>query len=79
MVRPMAATHQTDTEQRVIQLSHFPSGPSSLSVTAPDGAVYPYGGVAGGHSHCIAPKGYYMVFVINNQGVPSEGKFVFLH
>ena len=79
MVRPMAVTHQTDTEQRVIQLSHVLSGPGTRTVTAPDGSVYPYGGPAGGHSHSIAPKGYYMVFVLNNQGVPSEGKFVFLH
>ena len=79
MVRPMAVTHQTDTEQRVIQLSHMPSGPGTRTVTAPSGSVYPYGGPAGGHSHSIAPKGYYMLFVLNNQGVPSEGKFVFLH
>jgi len=24
----------------------------------------------------IAPRGYYMLFVFNNRGVPSEGKFV---
>ncbi len=79
MVRPMAVTHQTDTEQRVIQLTHVPSTPGTRTVTAPSGSVYPYGGPAGGHSHSVAPKGYYMLFVLNNQGVPSEGKFVFLH
>src|SRR3989475_7363181 len=33
----------------------------------------------GGHPHAVAPKGYYMLFAVNIQGVPSEGKFIFLH
>jgi len=27
----------------------------------------------------VAPKGYYMLFAVKNNGVPSEGKFIFLH
>jgi len=75
MVRPMAVTHQTDTEQRVIQLSYTPSGATTLSVTAPDGRVYPYG-AGGGHTHAIAGRGYYMLFILNNSGVPSVAKFI---
>jgi hypothetical protein len=33
----------------------------------------------GGHPHAFAPKGYYMLFAVRNDGVPSEGKFIFLH
>ena len=73
-VRPMAVTHQTDTEQRVIQLS-FTRGATTLSVTAPDGRVYPYG-AGGGHTHAIAGRGYYMLFILNSAGVPSKAKFV---
>ena len=66
MVRPMAVTHQTDTEQRVIQLSFTKSGTNTLSVTAPNGH----------HPHGTAPRGYYMLFILNNDGVPSEAKFI---
>jgi len=74
LVRPMAVTHSTDTEQRVIQLSFTP-GATTLSVTAPDGRVYPYG-AGGGHTHAIAGRGYYMLFILNNAGVPSIAKFI---
>lgn len=69
LVRPMAVTHQTDSEQRVIQLSPTVSGVTTLAATAP----------SPGHPHGLAPKGYYMLFLINTAGVPSEATFVFLH
>ena len=75
MVKPMAVTHQTDTEQRVIKLVHAVTGPSTISVTAPDGRVYPYG-AGGGHTHAIAGRGYYMLFLLNTTGVPSRAKFI---
>lgn len=68
MVRPMAVTHQTDTEQRVIGLTFTRSG-ETLHVRAPNG----------NHPHPVAPRGYYMLFAINSNGVPSTGKFVLLH
>jgi hypothetical protein len=71
LVRPMAITHQTDGEQRVLEmpLTHDPAHPTQLTLLAPHG----------GHPHAVAPKGYYMLFAVNNHGVPSEGKFIFLH
>jgi hypothetical protein len=69
LVRPMAVTHQTDTEQRVIQCSYSQTGPNQVSAVAPNGI----------HPHAIAPRGYYMVFAFNGAGVPSEGKFIHLH
>jgi hypothetical protein len=69
LVRPMAATHQTDSEQRVIPISFSVAGPTTLAATAPSPA----------HPHGLAPKGYYMLFVISSAGVPSVGEFVFLH
>lgn len=69
LVRPMAVTHQTDTEQRVIQLIFHPNGPNELSATAPNG-WYP---------HALAPRGWYMLFLINNNGVPSVARFMHLH
>ncbi len=67
-VRPMAVTHQTDSEQRVIQMSFTRSG-TSLMVTVPD-SDYPHG---------TAPRGCYMLFILDEEGIPSEGRFVFLH
>jgi hypothetical protein len=64
----MAVTHQTDTEQRVIGMNVSRSG-STLTVVAPNG----------NHPHPLAPRGYYMLFLVNGQGVPSVGKFVWLH
>lgn len=69
LVRPMAVTHQTDSEQRVIPLPFSTGGATTLNATAP----------SPGHPHGLAPKGYYMLFLINSAGVPSEGTFVFLH
>jgi hypothetical protein len=69
LVWPMAVTHQTDTGQRVISLSFVKSGASRLTATMPDGM----------HPHGMAPRGYYMLFILNGNGVPSEGKFIFLH
>ncbi len=75
LVRPMAVTHQTDSEQRVIPLNFTTSG-TTLTVTAPNG----------NHPHAVAPKGYYMLFIVNNLGVPSVAwqnattkKFILLH
>lgn len=71
LIRPMAITHQTDGEQRLLEmpLTHDPAHPTQLSLIAPHG----------GHPHAVAPKGYYLLFAVNGNGVPSEGKFIFLH
>ena len=69
LVRPMAVTHQTDSEQRVIQLTFVTTGPTELTATAPNGW----------HPHALAPRGWYMVFLVDQQGVPSVGKFMHLH
>lgn len=69
LIRPMAVTHQTDSEQRIVNMAFFQSGPTELTATAPDG----------GHPHAIAPRGHYMLFILNDDGVPSEAKFIHLH
>ena len=57
-----ADTHAFDMEQRAVGLS-FTAGAGSLTVTGP-----PNGNTA--------PPGYYMLFLINNAGVPSVAQFV---
>jgi hypothetical protein len=68
LVRPMAVTHQTDTEQRVIEVRFTRSG-NALTVTIPDKS----------HPHGVAPRGHYMMFVMNGNGTPSEARWIFLH
>ena len=71
LVRPMAVTHQTDAEQRVLEMPyiHDHANPTRLTLTAPHG----------GHPHSIAPQGYYMLFALNISGVPSVAKWIYLH
>jgi len=67
LVRPMAVTHQTDTEQRVLELPFTRKG-YVLKAKAPNPHI-PH------HS----PRGYYMLFILNGKGVPSEGRFILVH
>jgi Domain of unknown function (DUF1929) len=62
LVRVAAATHSVNMEQRYIPLA-FRAGSGSLVATAPA-------------SVNIAPPGYYMLFVIDSNGVPSVSSMV---
>jgi hypothetical protein len=62
LIRPMAVTHHTSPEQRMVYLPFERLG-SRLIVRAPgDGNV--------------AMPGYYMLFIVDGRGVPSVAKFV---
>lgn len=69
LVRPMAVTHQTDSEQRVVSLPFVQSAATTLTATMPNGM----------HPHGMAPRGHYLLFILNAAGIPSEGQFIFLH
>jgi hypothetical protein len=62
LVRPGAATHAFDMDQRLVGMS-YTVGTGVLNVIAP-----PNGNVA--------PPGYYMLFVLDSAGVPSVARFV---
>jgi hypothetical protein len=62
LVRNGTVTHAFGMDQREVEMS-FTAGTGALTVTAP-----PNGN--------IAPPGYYMLFILNNSGVPSVAKFV---
>ncbi len=70
LIRPMAVTHQTDTEQRVIELGFDQAGGGGarLVATAPDG----------GPPYSLAPQGHYMLFIVNQEGVPSVASWIYL-
>ncbi|MGH8249950.1 MAG: galactose oxidase-like domain-containing protein [Steroidobacteraceae bacterium] len=65
LVQTGAATHSVNVQQRFIELS-FDRNNNSLEVEMPDRVT-------------DTPPGYYLMFVINNAGVPSRGKIVRVH
>ena len=62
LIRPGAATHQFNQDARFLSLSFQKSG-GVLTVQAPATSK-------------LAPPGYYMLFLVNNNGVPSIASFV---
>ncbi|MER7008484.1 galactose oxidase early set domain-containing protein [Dactylosporangium sp. NPDC000555] len=62
LIRPSAATHMLNTEQRSLILD-FKTSSNAVTVTLPS-------------SPALMPPGPYMLFVINKDGVPSEAKWV---
>ncbi|HLH02681.1 MAG TPA: galactose oxidase-like domain-containing protein [Bryobacteraceae bacterium] len=62
LIRTGAVTHFFDENERYLPLS-FQAGSGQLTVTAPANAY-------------LAPPGYYMLFIVNNAGVPSVAPFV---
>src|SRR5438034_156986 len=62
LIRNGANTHAFDMDQRMISLS-FTKGAGTLTITAPPNAN-------------IAPPGYYMLFIVDANGVPSIAPFV---
>ncbi len=62
LLRPSATTHLNDMGQLYIPLEFTASG-DTLNVSAPANAN-------------LAPPGYYMLFILNGNGVPSVASFV---
>jgi WD40 repeat protein len=62
LIRPSSVTHSVNFEQRRIPLV-FSATKKNLQATAPAAAS-------------LAPPGYYMMFIIDNNGVPSVAKMV---
>ncbi|HKT02246.1 MAG TPA: galactose oxidase early set domain-containing protein, partial [Rugosimonospora sp.] len=62
LVRPSAATHNTNLEQRSIALP-FTATDGGVEVTVPDQPT-------------IVPPGFYMLFLVDQSGVPSVARWV---
>jgi hypothetical protein len=63
LIRPACVTHHTDAGQRYIKIPLLSRTASRLTVQAP----------ANGS---IAPPGYYMLFIVDGDGLPSIATFV---
>lgn len=65
-IRPTSVTHHTNTDQRYLPLKWQRDSHCGLRITAPANAQ-------------LAPPGCYMLFILDDCGVPSMGKFIQLH
>jgi len=63
LIRLGSVTHSTNFDQRYVPLDFTRPTGNSLRVKAPDDSN-------------IAPAGYYMLFILDNDGVPSVAKIV---
>jgi Domain of unknown function (DUF1929)/FG-GAP-like repeat len=63
LVRPGATTHAFNNEQRLLGLEYSVDAPDRVTLTFP-------------RRRNVAPPGWYMVFAISDDGVPSVGRFV---
>ena len=65
LIRPMATTHSSDTEQRLVDLKFEHKGFCRLKAVVPQ-------------ERNIAPPGWYMLFIVNSRDIPSIAKWVHL-
>jgi hypothetical protein len=63
LMAPAAVTHANDMSQRYVAVNTVVGANGQLTVTAPPSPV-------------LAPPTYYMLFVLNDAGVPSIAKFI---
>jgi len=63
LIRPSSVTHSLNTDQRYLELQVISTTKSSLTVKIPTDPG-------------IAPKGFYMLFILNKGETPSKAKFL---
>jgi hypothetical protein len=68
LIRPGLTTHSFNCEQRLIDVPFdLPAQPSQLNATIPSAA-----------DRSVATRGWYMLFLTNNNNVPSVARWVHL-
>lgn len=65
-IRPTVVTHHTNPDQRYLPLKWRRDGHCGIRITAPASAQ-------------LAPPGYYLLFILDDCGIPSAGEFIQLH
>jgi hypothetical protein len=63
LMRPEALTHVTNTDQRLLELAFSALGEDKLEVQSP-------------LSRAHMPQGFALLFVLNQDGTPSVGRFI---
>jgi hypothetical protein len=65
LMRPGAGTHSTDNEQRLVDLAFATGEDDEVTVELPTNAA-------------LAPPGWYLVFAVDEAGVPADGAWLHL-
>ncbi|MFQ6324739.1 galactose oxidase-like domain-containing protein [Nocardia sp. CWNU-33] len=65
LMRPSACTHSCDNEQRLVDLEFTTTAPGSVTFTLPTNPA-------------LAPPGWYLLSVVDQQGIPSSGQWLHL-
>jgi hypothetical protein len=70
LARPMSVTHQTDTEQRIVELGlqHDKVDARKIHLKSPAGTT----------PRSMTPQGYYMMFAVTDDGRVSEATWILL-
>ena len=63
LIRPGATTHSLDSEQRLVDMPLVDGGGDQVTLQLPATAT-------------LAPPGWYMLFVVDTDGVPSEASWI---
>jgi hypothetical protein len=63
LMRPSACTHSCDNEQRLIDVAFIAGAGRSITIQMPDNPN-------------LAPPGWYLMFAVDHQGVPSIGQWL---
>lgn len=70
MIRPGSLTHHADSNQRYVKLTLEDAPQGQVKFKSPNGPP-------GSGGTVIAPRGYWMLFLVTNTGVPSVAQFVY--
>jgi hypothetical protein len=65
LIRPMATTHSTDSQQRLVDLPFTVDNLTELTITIPG-------------DRNLAPPGWYMLSIVDTKRRPSDGKWLHL-
>lgn len=63
IIRPSSVTHSLNTEQRLVELELLSRSTNELEVKTPPNGL-------------VSPPGYYMLFLIDEEEIPSKSKFI---
>ena len=61
MIRCSSVTHTNNMDQRCLFLNNTAPSGTTIQIQSPKDSTW-------------APPGYYMLFIVDNNGIPSEGK-----
>ena len=72
MMRPVSLTHHSCADQRYVELPIIDLGPGFVTFKTPTAAP----GTPGPPDANTGPRGWYMVFLVSDDGVPSVARWM---